>query len=125
ANPRLESVKPLPSEYAAALARYRLIRPFIEARLAARAGEALQAVASLDLGPVEPGRILEAALRLGEIALAQRELRWLAGLFQNHHVPLAALQAVIRGYAEGIRETAADDSLLLRLAAMLEEEAKQ
>ncbi len=114
----------LPPEYAGALTRYRLLRPMMEARLAARAGEAVRAVAALDLGLVEPGRILEAALRLGEIALARQELRWLAGLFQNHHAPLEALRVVMRGYAEAIRELAPDDPVLLRLAATLEEEAE-
>lgn len=123
-GPAPDPAPELPVPYRGALERYRELHPVVEAEVARRAGEAARRIAALDLGSVGVGRVLEAALRLGEVELARAELRWLAGMLLHHGIPLAVWQALLRAYQAALEETARGIEPLERMAALLGEEAE-
>ncbi|MBO9361192.1 MAG: MerR family transcriptional regulator [Thermoflexus sp.] len=111
---------PLPEAFRRALQAYRAIRPQLELEIWQACGTVQALVESLNLGPMAPPRILEAALRLGRPEMVAEEWQWAAGLLCHHGWSAAPLAELARAYARALRRLLSGEPAVLQLADTLE-----
>lgn len=111
---------PLPEAFRRALQAYRAIRPQLELEVWQACGSVGTWMQTLDLGPMAPHRILEAALRLGRPEAVAEEWKWAAGLLRHHGWPLAPLVEVAQVYAHALRRLLPGEPPIMQVAAVLE-----
>ncbi|WP_448591958.1 MerR family transcriptional regulator [Thermoflexus hugenholtzii] len=111
---------PLPEAFGRALQAYRAARPQLELEIWQACGTAQALLESLDLGPMTPLRIMEAALRLGRPEAVAEEWRWAAGLLRHHGRSVAPLAELARAYAGALRRLLSGEPPVIQLAEVLE-----
>ena len=109
---------PLPEVYREALARYRAVRPALEASLRMQLRAEVQE-AELEIGLLELGKVIEAALRLGDPEAVRMEIEWIIGLVRHHHRCVAELSRYLKAYALGLRRHLAGDPVGMDLVRWL------
>lgn len=102
-TPRLNApVTAVSPEALAARDHFRENQTFIEARVWRRARDASHD--QLVNANANMGRIITAALSLGDIAYADNDMAWIRGLLVNHNLPLEMLNGYLIVYLEVLRE---------------------
>jgi DNA-binding transcriptional MerR regulator len=111
---------PLPEAFRRALQAYRAARPQLELEIWQACGTIQALLESLDLGPMTPLRIMEAALRLGRPEAVAEEWRWAAGLLRHHGGSVSPLAELTRAYAGALRRLLSREPAVIQLAEVLE-----
>ena len=111
---------PLPEAFRRALQAYRAVRPQLELQVWQACPTVQAFLESIDLGPMTPPRLLEAALRLGRPEAVAEEWEWAAGLLRHHGWSVAPLAELARAYAGALRRLLSGEPPVIQLAETLE-----